>query len=145
MYIHKLITVAAHFFDTFCLLFFLYLFQYRWWRQSSLLSKLSHSFWIKFTHIDNVPQSVKEDFIHKITWETNTSKYFTMSDLQSLTYNKKSDLALIHLNINTLQFHFDELELFLANCPIDFQILGIYLWTCAHKISQWRCSALHQK
>ena len=26
---------------------------------------------------------------------------------------------------NSLQFHFDELETFLANCPIDFQILGI--------------------
>ena len=31
---------------------------------------------IKFTHIDKVPKSVKENF-------------FTMSELQSLTYNKK--------------------------------------------------------
>ena len=29
------------------------------------------------------------------------------------------------MNINLLQFHFDELETFLANCPIDFQVLGI--------------------
>ena len=29
------------------------------------------------------------------------------------------------MNINSLQFHFNELETFLANCPIDFQILGI--------------------
>ena len=36
---------------------------------------------IKFTHIDNIPQSLKENFIQKITSETNTSKYFTMSDL----------------------------------------------------------------
>ena len=48
-----------------------------------------------------------------------------MSDLQSLSYNKKSDLALFHMNMNSLQFHFDELETFLANCPIDFQVLGI--------------------
>ena len=47
-----------------------------------------------------------------------------MSDLQSLTYNK-SDLALFHMNIHPLQFHSDELETFLANCTIDFQILGI--------------------
>ena len=47
---------------------------------------------IKFTHIDNVPQSVKENFIQKITSETNTGKYFTISDLQSLTYNKKVTL-----------------------------------------------------
>ena len=75
---------------------------------------------IKFSHMDNVPQSVKENFIHKITSETNTSKHFTMSDLQSLTYNKKSNHALFHMNINSLQFHFDELETFLVNCPIDF-------------------------
>ena len=48
-----------------------------------------------------------------------------MPDLQSLPYNKNSDLALFHMNINSLQFHFDELETFLANCPIDFQVLGI--------------------
>ena len=47
---------------------------------------------IKFTHIDNVPQLVKENFLHKITSETNTSKYFTMSELQPLTYNKKVTL-----------------------------------------------------
>ena len=85
---------------------------------------------IKFTDIDNVPQSVKENFIHKITSETNTSKFFNTSDLQSLTYNKKSDLALFHMNINSLQFHFDELETFLANCPIDFQVLGITKSRC---------------
>ena len=33
---------------------------------------------IKFTRIDNVPQSVKENFIQKITSETKTSKYFTV-------------------------------------------------------------------
>ena len=43
---------------------------------------------IKFTHIDYIPKSVKENFIQKITSETNASKYFSMSDLQSLTYNK---------------------------------------------------------
>ena len=48
--------------------------------------------WIKFTHIANVPGSVKENFIQKITSETHTSKYFTMSELQSLTYNKKVTL-----------------------------------------------------
>ena len=29
------------------------------------------------------------------------------------------------MKINSLQFHFDELETFLASCPIDFQIAGI--------------------
>ena len=32
---------------------------------------------------------------------------------------------MFHLNINSLQYHFDELQIFLSNCPIDFKILGI--------------------
>ena len=32
---------------------------------------------------------------------------------------------MFHLNINSLQYHFDELQTFLSNCPIGFQILGI--------------------
>ena len=60
------------------------------------------------------------------------------------------------MKINSLQFHFDELEISLANCPIDFQIVGItesrlkeanppttniiLPGTYAHK-----ASALHQK
>ena len=80
---------------------------------------------IKFTHVNNVPKSVKENFIQKFTSETNTNKYFSMPELQTLPYNKKSDLALFHMTINLIQFHFDELETCFANFPIDFQILGI--------------------
>ena len=32
---------------------------------------------------------------------------------------------MFHLNINSLQYYFDELQTFLSNYPIDFQILGI--------------------
>ena len=32
---------------------------------------------------------------------------------------------MFHFNINSLQYHFDELQTFLSNRPIDFQILGI--------------------
>ena len=80
---------------------------------------------IKFTHVNNVPKSVKENFIQKFTSETNTNKYFSMPELQTLPYNKKSDLALFHMTINLIHFHFDELETCFANFPIDFQILGI--------------------
>ena len=37
----------------------------------------------------------------------------------------KITISLFHLNINSLQYHFDELQTFLSNCPIDFKILGI--------------------
>ena len=45
--------------------------------------------------------------------------------IYSLRPITKSDLALFQININSLQFQFDELGNFLANCPIDFQILDI--------------------
>ena len=32
---------------------------------------------------------------------------------------------MFHFNINSLQYHFDELQTFLSNCLTDFQILGI--------------------
>ena len=38
---------------------------------------------------------------------------------------KNNDFSVFHLNINSLQYHFDELQTFLSNCSIDFQILGI--------------------
>ena len=34
---------------------------------------------IKFAHIDNMPKSVKENFIQKITSETSISKCFNMA------------------------------------------------------------------
>ena len=37
----------------------------------------------------------------------------------------KTTISVFHLNINSLQYHFDELQTFLSNCPIDFQILDI--------------------
>ena len=32
---------------------------------------------------------------------------------------------MFHLNINSLQYDFDELQTILSSCPSDFQILGI--------------------
>ena len=58
-------------------------------------------------------------FIQKI------SQYFTLNDLTALSYDKKNEFSVFHLNINSLKYHFDELQTFLSNCPIDFQILGI--------------------
>ena len=35
-------------------------------------------------------------------------------------------ITISHLNINPLQYHFDELQTFLSNCPINFKILCIF-------------------
>ena len=80
---------------------------------------------IKFTHVSNTPKSIRENFIQAIHSENNSSRYFTLNDLTALSYDKKNDFSVFHLNINSLQYHFDELQTFLSNCPIDFQILGI--------------------
>ena len=80
---------------------------------------------IKFTHVSNIPKSIRENFIQAIHSENNSVRYFTLNDLTALSYDKKIDFSVFHLNINSLQYHFDELQTFLSNCPIDFQILDI--------------------
>ena len=80
---------------------------------------------IKFTHVSNTPKSIKENFIQANKSENNSSRYFTLNDLTTLSYDKNNDFSVFHLNLNSLQYHFDELQTFLSNCPIDFKILGI--------------------
>ena len=52
--------------------------------------------WINFTHINNIWKLIKENFIRKITSETNLSKYFNMPNLESLTCNKKWPCVVPH-------------------------------------------------
>ena len=42
---------------------------------------------------------------------------------------------MFHFNINSLQYHFDEQQIFLSNSPIDFKILGISKWRLKTDIS----------
>ena len=80
---------------------------------------------IKFTHVSNTPKSTRENFIQAIHSENNSSWDFTLNNLTALHYDKNNDFSVFHLNINSLQYHFDELQTFLSNCPTDLQILGI--------------------
>ena len=80
---------------------------------------------IKFTHVSNTPKSIKQNFIQAINSGNNSSRYFTVNYLTALSYDKNKNSSVFHLNINSLQYHFDELQTYLSNCPIDFQILGI--------------------
>ena len=80
---------------------------------------------IKFTHLLNTLKLIRENFIQAIHSENSSSRYFTLNDLTALSYEKKNDFYVFHLNINSLQYHFNELQTFLSNFPIDFQILGI--------------------
>ena len=57
---------------------------------------------IKFTHVSNTPKSIRENFIQAIHSENNSSRYSTLNDLKALSYDKKNDFLVIHLNINSL-------------------------------------------
>ena len=57
----------------------------------------------KFTHVSNTLKSIRENVIQAIHSENNSSRYFTLDDLTAISYDKKNDL-----NINSLQYHFDE-------------------------------------
>ena len=78
---------------------------------------------IKFTHVSNTPKSIKENFIQAINSENNSSWYFTLNGLTALNYDKNNNFFVFHLNINSLQYHFDELQTFLSKCLTDFLIL----------------------
>ena len=79
----------------------------------------------KVYHVSNNPKSIRENFIEAIHSENSSSQHFTLNDLTALSYDKKNNFSMFHLNINSLQYYFDELQTFLSNYPIDFQIMGI--------------------
>ena len=65
---------------------------------------------VKFTHITKPAMSNTENFIKAINSENSITKYFTIKDLTSTFNDIGSHFFLFHLNINSLSFHFDELE-----------------------------------
>ena len=70
-------------------------------------------------------KSIRENFIQAINWKNSSSQYFTFNDLTILSSNKNNDFSVSHMNINLLQYHFDEQQTFLLNYPIYFQMLSI--------------------
>ena len=77
------------------------------------LVKFTHI--VKLTHIANT-----EDFIKAINSENNITKYFTIKYLNSTFNDVGNSLSLFHLNINSLSFHFDELESIISSQKIPF-------------------------
>ena len=66
-----------------------------------------------------------ENFIKAINSENNVTKYFTIQDLNSTFNDIGNPFFLLHLNINSLSFHFDELESLISKSKDDSQIIGI--------------------
>ena len=49
-------------------------------------------------------------------------KYYNPEELNDIDYSKENDISYMHLNIASLPYHFEELESFLANTKIKFDI-----------------------
>ena len=75
---------------------------------------------VKFTHIAKPAISNTENFIKAINSENNITKYFTIKDLNSTFNDIGSPFSLFHLNINSLSFHFNELESLISKSKNDF-------------------------
>ena len=55
---------------------------------------------VKFAHVWNTPNSIRENFIQTTNSENNSSQYFTLNDLIALSYDKNIDFSVFHLNID---------------------------------------------
>ena len=79
---------------------------------------------VKFTHIAKPAISNTKNFIKAVNSEDNITKYFTIKDLNSTFNDIGSPFSLFHLNINSLSFHFDELESLISKSKMTFKILA---------------------
>ena len=77
------------------------------------------------THMAKAAISNTENFIKAIDSENNITKYFTIKDLKYTFNDTGNPFFLFHLNINSLSFHFDELESLISKSKNDSQIIGI--------------------
>ena len=76
---------------------------------------------VKFTHIAKPAISNTENFIKAINSENNFTKYFTIKDLNSAFNGIGNPFSLFHLNINSLSFHYDELESLIQSQKMTFK------------------------
>ena len=56
---------------------------------------------------------------------TETSKYYTPSEINKLKINKQKIMSYFHLNISSLSYHIDELHTLLSLLDIKFDVIGI--------------------
>ena len=76
---------------------------------------------VKFTHIAKLAISNNENFIKAINSENNFTKHFTIKDLNSAFNDIGNPFSLFHLNINSLSFHYDELESLISKSNIHLK------------------------
>ena len=80
---------------------------------------------VKFAYIAKPAISNAENVIKIVNSENNFTKYLTINDLNFTFNDINNPFTLLHLNINLLSFHFDELQSLISKSKNDFQIIGI--------------------
>ena len=68
---------------------------------------------------DLCSKDIDENLVDKIN-----CKYFTNEEFSKLS-NDKNSIHIFHANVNGLECHFDELQPFLSNSSLDFDIICI--------------------
>ena len=80
---------------------------------------------VKFTHIAKPTISNGKDFIKAVNYVNNFTKCFTIKDINSTFNDIGNPFSLFHSNINSLSFHFDQLQSLISKSKNYFQIIGI--------------------
>ena len=61
------------------------------------------------SRFSNTPKSIRENFIQAHS-ENNSSWQLSLNDLTALSCDKKNNLSVFHLNMNSLQYHFPHIK-----------------------------------
>ena len=76
--------------------------------------------------------SSDEENNNELLTSTVNSKYYNVSNFNKIKIDKKSSFGLIHVNIASLNKHFDDLHELLSRLKFDFDVIGI----SEHKIGK---------
>ena len=99
------------------------------------ITSMSSSQLKKFIHeCESIDKQLSSDDDNNDEFVTSTvnSKYYNVSNFNKIKIDKKSSFSLIHVNIASLNKHFDDLHELLSRLKIDFDVIGI----SEHKIGK---------
>ena len=98
---------------------------------------------IKFTHISNTRNSIRENFIQDIKSEKSSSQYFSLNDLTALSYDQNNDFSLFHLSINSLQYHFEKLQTFYHTVSLTTTNIQIPGFSTENMLAKYAMGNVH--
>ena len=81
---------------------------------------------------ESIEKKLSSDDSDDLLPSTVQSKYYNMKNFNSIKYDKSSSFGLFHVNIASLNKHFEELQELLTKLKFDFDVIGI----SEHKINK---------